>query len=89
MVDIHDTEWTPFQTHYFLENLVGPGIEPGTSGSVGRKSDHRGGLISSCRFPLSCTIIFLHGFFLLKMHFSLIPEVSRGLEVQTDNIIGH
>jgi hypothetical protein len=23
------TEWTPFQTHYFSENLVVPGIEPG------------------------------------------------------------
>jgi hypothetical protein len=23
-------EWTPFQTHYFSENLVAPGIEPGT-----------------------------------------------------------
>jgi hypothetical protein len=22
-------EWTPFQTHYFSENLVVPGIEPG------------------------------------------------------------
>jgi hypothetical protein len=25
----HDAEWTPFQAHYFLENLVAPGIEPG------------------------------------------------------------
>jgi hypothetical protein len=25
----HDAEWTPFQTHYFSENLVMPGIEPG------------------------------------------------------------
>jgi hypothetical protein len=23
------TEWTPFQTHYFSENLITPGIEPG------------------------------------------------------------
>jgi hypothetical protein len=23
----HEVEWTPFQTHYFLENLVAPGIE--------------------------------------------------------------
>jgi hypothetical protein len=22
-------EWAPFQTHYFSENLVGPGIDPG------------------------------------------------------------
>jgi hypothetical protein len=22
-------EWTPFQTHYFTERLVAPGIEPG------------------------------------------------------------
>jgi hypothetical protein len=36
----HEAEWTPFQTHYFSENLVVPGIEPGTSGSVGRNSDH-------------------------------------------------
>jgi hypothetical protein len=36
----HEAEWTPFQTHYFSENLVAPGIEPGSSGSVGRNSDH-------------------------------------------------
>jgi hypothetical protein len=28
-----------FQTHYFSENMVPPGIEPGISGSVARKSD--------------------------------------------------
>jgi hypothetical protein len=26
----NNAEWTPFQTHYFSENLVAPGIEPGT-----------------------------------------------------------
>jgi hypothetical protein len=36
----HEAEWTPFQTHYFSENLVAPGIETGTSGSVARISDH-------------------------------------------------
>jgi hypothetical protein len=25
----HEAEWTPFQTHYFSENLVAPRIEPG------------------------------------------------------------
>jgi hypothetical protein len=25
----HEAEWTPFQTHYFSENQVAPGIEPG------------------------------------------------------------
>jgi hypothetical protein len=25
----HEAEWTPFQTHYYLENLIVPGIEPG------------------------------------------------------------
>jgi hypothetical protein len=25
----HEAEWTPFQTHYFSENLVAPVIEPG------------------------------------------------------------
>jgi hypothetical protein len=36
----HEAERTPFQTHYFSENLVAPGIELGTSGSVVRNSDH-------------------------------------------------
>jgi hypothetical protein len=36
----HEAEWTPFQTHYFSENLVVPGIEPEASGSVARNSDH-------------------------------------------------
>jgi hypothetical protein len=36
----HEAEWTPFQTHYFSENLVAQGIEPGPSGSVARHSDH-------------------------------------------------
>jgi hypothetical protein len=36
----HEAEWTPFQTHYFSENLVAPGFEPGTLGSVARNSDH-------------------------------------------------
>jgi hypothetical protein len=35
---IHESEWTPFQTHYFSENLAG--IEPGTFGSVARNFDH-------------------------------------------------
>jgi hypothetical protein len=25
----HKADWTPFQTHYFSENLVAPGIEIG------------------------------------------------------------
>jgi hypothetical protein len=25
----HKAEWTPFQTHYYSENLVEQGIEPG------------------------------------------------------------
>jgi hypothetical protein len=35
-----EAEWTPFQAHYFSENLVAPGIEPGTSKSVARNCDH-------------------------------------------------
>jgi hypothetical protein len=31
-----------FQTHYYPENMVAPGIEPGTCGSVARNSGHRG-----------------------------------------------
>jgi hypothetical protein len=30
----HEVQWTPFQTHYYSENLVMPGIEPGISGSA-------------------------------------------------------
>jgi hypothetical protein len=37
----HEAEWTPFQTNYFSENLVAPGIEPGTSESVATSSDHQ------------------------------------------------
>jgi hypothetical protein len=29
-----------FQTYYFSENLVAPGIDPETTGSVARNSDH-------------------------------------------------
>jgi hypothetical protein len=36
----HEAEWTPFQTHCYSENLVAPGIEPGTSLSAARNSDH-------------------------------------------------
>jgi hypothetical protein len=36
----HEAEWSPFQTHYFSDNLVSPGIVTGTSGSVARNSDH-------------------------------------------------
>jgi hypothetical protein len=34
-------EWTPFQTHCYVENLVAPEIEPGTSRSVAKNSDHQ------------------------------------------------
>jgi hypothetical protein len=36
----NEAEWTPFQTPYFSENFVGPGIKHGTSGSVARNPDH-------------------------------------------------
>jgi hypothetical protein len=36
----HEAELTPFQTHYFSENLVASGIEPDTPGSVARNSGH-------------------------------------------------
>jgi hypothetical protein len=39
-VILKEAEWTPFQTHYFSENLVEPGIEPVTSVSAARNSDH-------------------------------------------------
>jgi hypothetical protein len=33
-------ERTPFQIHGYSENLAAPGIEPGTSVSGARKSEH-------------------------------------------------
>jgi hypothetical protein len=36
----HEAEWTSFQTHCFSESLVVPGMEPGTSESVARNSNH-------------------------------------------------
>jgi hypothetical protein len=38
--DAHEAELTPFQTQCYSENLVAPGIEPGTSAIVARNSDH-------------------------------------------------
>jgi hypothetical protein len=37
---IHEAEWTPLQTHCFSETLVALGLEPRTSATVVRKSDH-------------------------------------------------
>jgi hypothetical protein len=34
----HEAEW--IQTHYYSENIVARGIEPGISGSLARNSDH-------------------------------------------------
>jgi hypothetical protein len=36
----HKAEWTPLQTHCCSENLTELGIEPGTSVSAARNSDH-------------------------------------------------
>jgi hypothetical protein len=36
----HEAEWTSLKIHYLSENLVAPGIEPGTSGIVARNSGH-------------------------------------------------
>jgi hypothetical protein len=49
----HEAEWTPFRTHYLSENLIAPGMEPGTSGSVAKNSDHRGGIFNKI-YPTSC-----------------------------------
>jgi hypothetical protein len=41
-----EDEWTPFQNHYFSENLVTSGIELENSGYLARNSNHQatGGL---------------------------------------------
>jgi hypothetical protein len=53
----HEAELTLFQTHYYSENLVAQGIKSGTSVSVARNSDHRGGLIpqSKTHMKQNCT----------------------------------
>jgi hypothetical protein len=35
-----EAEWTLFQTHQYSGNLVAPEIEPGTTESAARNSDH-------------------------------------------------
>jgi hypothetical protein len=40
LIYLHEAEWNPFEIHYYSDNLVAPGIEPGTSGSLARNSDH-------------------------------------------------
>jgi hypothetical protein len=37
----YEAKWTPFQTHYFSENLVAPGIETRASGFAARNSGHQ------------------------------------------------
>ena len=51
-------EWTQFQTHYYSENMVAPGIEPGTSVSVARNLDHRGGHSSATPCILFVLVYF-------------------------------
>jgi hypothetical protein len=36
----YEAEWMPFRTHYYLQNMVAPGIEPGISGLVASNSEH-------------------------------------------------
>jgi hypothetical protein len=36
----HEAECAPFQTHCYSENLAAPGIDPGTSATAARDSDH-------------------------------------------------
>jgi hypothetical protein len=45
----HETEWTPFQTPRYSENLLAPGIELGTTGSAAMNSDHE--TIETVSFP--------------------------------------
>jgi hypothetical protein len=35
----HEAEWSPFQTQCYSENLVAPGMEPGTSVRAARNYD--------------------------------------------------
>jgi hypothetical protein len=39
-VILNEGEWTPFQTHYFSENLVASEIKTRVSGFVVRNSEH-------------------------------------------------
>jgi hypothetical protein len=46
-------EWTPFQTHCYSENLVAPGIGPGTSVLAARNSDNYVNKIQKIAFSFS------------------------------------
>jgi hypothetical protein len=49
LICAHEAEWTPFQTNYYSEDLVAPEIEPGTSGSAARNSEHQTTEAKICR----------------------------------------
>jgi hypothetical protein len=40
LIYVYETEWTPFQAPCYSEHLIVQGIEPGTSVTAARKSDH-------------------------------------------------
>jgi hypothetical protein len=40
LICTHEAEWTPFKTHYFSENVVAPGIEPGPLGQWTTEADY-------------------------------------------------
>jgi hypothetical protein len=40
LIYAYETEWAPFRTHCYAENLVAPGIEPETFVCAARNSDH-------------------------------------------------
>jgi hypothetical protein len=70
----HKAQWTPFQIHCFSENVVEPGIEPGTFGSVARNSNHQtteaANRLLQIRAERCTTILSIHKL-LVRLHFSV------------------
>jgi hypothetical protein len=59
-IDPLEAEWTPFQTHYLSEDLVAPGIETETSGSVAREAVGREHFMMLRDGTIDCRAEFLN-----------------------------
>jgi hypothetical protein len=72
---IHEAEWTPFENNCYSENLVAPGIVPGTSGLAARNSllDHRGGEGDQIQFQYNfCSFVVFILYSVTEMVYQMI-----------------
>jgi hypothetical protein len=67
-----------FQAHYFSENLVVPGIEPGTSGFAARISDDQT-IEAVCHSICICICIWTAPVVYLSELLTTVPEVPGSI----------